>query len=255
MKNYYDFTGKVAIITGAGSRRGLGVATAEMLAGYGCNVVLSDIDQEGNIFNANKIEEANPGVKALPVETDLTSEESIKAMIQKTMDTFGRIDILVNNAGISIKHTIDQISLDEWNKVLAVNITSYFLTCREVLPIMQKQNYGRIVNVASVSGRDGGHHGGAHYVTTKAAAYGLTRHIAKAFGEYNITANAVAPGQMLTDGGGFKLEDRKPNPLCPLGRRGEAYEIAGAVAYLCSDVGNYLTGTIIDVNGGLQFTP
>lgn len=128
-----------------------------------------------------------------------------------------------------------------------------FLMCREILPIMQKQKFGRIVNTASVAARDGGHHGGAHYVTSKCATFGLTRHLAKAFAADGITINNIAPGQMLTDGGGLLIEDRKPNPLCTMGRRGEAYEFAGAACYLCSGVASYITGTSIDVNGGLVF--
>ena len=253
MKNYYDFTGKTAIVTGAGSKRGFGIATSLMFAGYGANIVVVDIDGEGAEFNAKRVMEENPGVKAIAVKAGLTSEADVKALVKTTMDTFGRIDFLINIAGISVPHQLFEISLDEWNKVMNVNITSVFLMCREILPIMQKQKFGRIVNTASVAARDGGHHGGAHYVTSKCATFGLTRHLAKAFAADGITINNIAPGQMLTDGGGLLIEDRKPNPLCPMGRRGEAYEFAGAACYLCSDVAAYITGTSIDVNGGLVF--
>ena len=253
MKNYYDFSGKVAIVTGSGSKRGFGIATSLMFAGYGANVVLVDIDGAGAEFNAKRVEEENPGVKALAIQADLTSEKDVKALVQKTVDTFGRIDFLINIAGISVPNKMLDISLDEWNKVMNVNLTSMFLMCREVLPVMQNQKFGRIVNTASVAARDGGHHGGAHYVASKCAAFGLSRHMAKAFAADGITVNCIAPGQMLTDGGGLKIEDRKPNPNCPMGRRGEAYEFAGAACYLCSDVAAYNTGISIDVNGGLVF--
>lgn len=253
MQNYYDFSGKTAIVTGSGSKRGFGIATALMFAGYGANVVLVDIDGDGVEFNAKRVEEENPGVKALPIKADLTSEADVKALVEKTMETFDRIDFLINIAGISVPNDVLHISLDEWNKVMNVNITSVFLMCREILPIMQKQHFGRIVNTASVAARDGGHHGGAHYVTSKCATFGLTRHLAKAFAADGITINNIAPGQMLTDGGGLKIEDRKPNPNCPMGRRGTATEFAGAACYLCSEPAAYVTGISIDVNGGLVF--
>lgn len=245
-----DFTGKVAIVTGAGSKRGIGIATCKMLAGYGCDVVVADVDEAGSAENAAAIE-AEYGTKALAIKVDLTSEEDIKSLVKTVMDKFGRIDILVNNAGISVPNYFTDITLAEWNKVLAVNLTSMFLTCREILPIMQKQKYGRVINLASVSGRDGGHHGGAHYVTTKGAAVSLSKHFAKQVAEDGVTVNAVAPGQCLTDGGNFKLEDRRPNPNCPMLRRGEASEIAGAIVFLASDLASYITGATVDVNGGL----
>ena len=247
-----DFTGKVAIVTGSGSKRGIGAATAKMLADYGSNVVLADMDLEGAVLNAKEITEKY-SVKTLPVKVDLTSEESIIDMVKTVMDKFGRIDILVNNAGISVPHHFTEISLDEWNKVLAVNITSQFLTCREILPIMQKQKYGRVINIGSVSGLDGGHHGGAHYVTTKGASSSLSRHLARAVAVDGVTVNTVAPGQCLTDGGGLILEDRKPNPNCAMLRRGEASEIAAGIVFLASEGASYITGVTLDVNGGLYF--
>ena len=249
--NFMDFTNRIAIITGAGSKRGIGVATARQLAEFGAAVVLADIDEAGAQENAAEIRAAFPGARAVAVKVDLSSEESIKNMIKTTMDQFGRIDILVNNAGISIPHTYDQISVDEWNKVIAVNLTSMFISCREVLPIMKEQKYGRIVNISSVSGRDGGHHGGVHYVTTKGAAVSLSKHFAKQAAVENVTVNCVAPGQCLTDGGGLKMEDRKPNPNCPMLRRGRADEIAAAIVFLSSEGASYITGVNLDVNGGL----
>jgi NAD(P)-dependent dehydrogenase (short-subunit alcohol dehydrogenase family) len=248
--NILDFRGKVAIVTGAGSKRGIGVATCRMLAEYGCDVVVADIDDVGASENAEAIRK-DFKTKALAIKVDLTSEASIKDMVKTVMDQFGRIDILVNNAGISIPHEFTDISLDEWNKVLAVNLTSMFITSREILPIMQKQQWGRVINLSSVSGRDGGHHGGAHYVTTKGAAVSLAKHFAKAVARENVTVNCVAPGQCLTDGGNFRLEDRKPNPNCPMFRRARADEIAAAIVFLASEGASYITGVNLDVNGGL----
>lgn len=248
--NYFDFHGRTAIITGSGSRRGIGVATARMLANYGAQVVLADIDIEGAKSNAQQIKE-ECGADAFACYVDLSSIESIRSMVTSTIDTFGKVDILVNNAGISINHRYDEISLDEWNKVLSVNLTSMFLTTREVIPYMKKNGFGRIVNVSSVSGRDGGHYGGAHYVATKGAAVSLAKHFAKQVAEDGITVNCVSPGQCLTDGGGLKLEDRKPNPACPMKRRGTANEIAAAIVFLASNGASYITGVNLDVNGGL----
>ncbi len=248
--NFMDFTGKVAIITGAGSKRGIGNATARQLAEYGCDVVIADIDEAGARKNADAIVK-DFGTKAIPVAVDLASEDSIKTMIKTAMDTFGRIDILVNNAGISIPHTYQEISVEEWNKVVAVNLSSMFISCKEVLPIMAAQKYGRVINISSVSGRDGGHHGGAHYVTTKGAAVSLSKHFAKQVAKDGVTVNCVAPGQCLTDGGGLKLEDRVPNPACPMLRRGRADEIAAGIVFLASEGASYITGVNLDINGGL----
>ena len=248
--NFMDFTGKTAIITGAGSKRGIGNATARQLAEYGCAVALADIDDHGAAENAAAIQR-DFGVNARVVKVDLSDEDSIKEMIRTVKELFGRIDILVNNAGISIKHTYDEISLDEWNKVVSVNLTSMFISCKEVLPIMIAQQYGRIINISSVSGRDGGHHGGVHYVTTKGAAVSLSKHFAKQVGTDNITVNCVSPGQCLTDGGGLKLEDRVPNPACPMLRRGRAEEIAAGIVFLASEGASYITGVNLDINGGL----
>jgi NAD(P)-dependent dehydrogenase (short-subunit alcohol dehydrogenase family) len=248
--DYMNFKDKVAIVTGAGSKRGIGNATCRMLAGYGCDVVLADIDETGAVENAKSID-AEYGRKAIAVKVDLADENSIKEMVKTVMAKFGRIDILVNNAGISIPHNYTEISLEEWNKVVSINLSSMFLCTREILPIMQKQKYGRVVNISSVSGRDGGHHGGAHYVTTKGAAVSLAKHFAKQVGADGVTVNCVSPGQCLTDGGGLKLEDRKPNPNCPMLRRGTADEIAAAIVFLASKGASYITGVNLDVNGGL----
>lgn len=250
MVKFMDFGGQVAIVTGAGSKRGIGVAACRQFAAYGANIAIADIDMEGATANAKEIE-AEYGVKAIAVQVDLASEESIKSMVKTVADTFGRIDILVNNAGISVPHTYDQISNDEWQKVLDINLSSMFFATREVLPYMLERKYGRVVNLSSVSGRDGGHHGGAHYVTTKGAAVSLAKHYAKQVATEGITVNCVAPGQCLTDGGGLKLEDRKPNPACPMFRRGEADEIAAGIVFLCSPGASYITGVNLDVNGGL----
>jgi len=251
MDNIMDFKDRVAIVTGAGSQRGIGVATCRILAYYGCNVAIADIDEEGAKENARLIEKEY-GTKAIAVKVDLASEESIKAMVKTVADTFqGRIDILVNNAGISIPHTYDEISNEEWHKVLDINLSSMFFATREVLPYMKERKYGRVINVSSVSGRDGGHHGGAHYVTTKGAAVSLAKHYAKQVATENITVNCVAPGQCLTDGGGLKMEDRKPNPACPMLRRGGADEIAAGIVFLASNGASYITGVNLDINGGL----
>jgi len=248
--DFMNFKGKAAIITGAGSKRGIGYATAKQLAEYGCSVLLADIDVVGARENAIAIVKEF-GTKAVAAEVDLADENSIKSMVSQAIQEFGRIDILVNNAGISIPHQYTDISVEEWNKVISINLSSMFIICKEVLPIMTAQKYGRVINISSVSRRDGGHHGGAHYVTTKGAAVSLSKHFAKQVGRDGVTVNCVAPGQCLTDGGGVKLEDREPNPNCPMFRRGKAEEIAAGIVFLASEGASYITGVNLDINGGL----
>jgi NAD(P)-dependent dehydrogenase (short-subunit alcohol dehydrogenase family) len=249
MKNYMNFTGKVALITGAGSKRGIGVATARMLAGYGCDVVLADIDEAGASENAQQITKET-GVRAVAVKVDLTQETSIKAMTERVLEDFGKIDILVNNAGISVPNAFTDVSLEEWNHVLAINLTSAFLCCREIIPHMQKQKYGRVINISSVSGKNGGVLGGVHYTTTKGAMVSMSKCIAKQVALDGVTVNCVAPGTVKTDGAGIPWEEKKPSQSS-MQRRAETEEIAGAIVYLASEIAGYNTGSTIDVNGGL----
>lgn len=251
MKNYTDFTGKVALITGAGSKRGIGFAAAQIMAGYGATVIIADLDDAGAGENAKQIcADTGRSDAAIAINVNLTSEDSIKEMTKTAIEKCGKIDILVNNAGISIPTPYNEISLDEWNLVISVNLTSAFLCCREIIPHMQEQKYGRVINVASVAGKNGGVLGGAHYTTTKGGMISMAKCIAKQVAKDNVTVNCVAPGTVKTDGAGVPWEQKKPSES-PMQRRAETDEIAYAIVYLASDIAAYNTGSTIDVNGGL----
>ena len=149
-----NLKGKIAIVTGAGSERGIGRSIALKLADYGCNVVVADMNLEGAKKVAAEIEAK--GCKALAVENNVTNEASVVELMKKTEEAFGRLDILVNNAGITQPVTTLNTTVDDWNRVIAVNLTGTFLCSREAVRIMQKNKYGRIVNISSVSGKRGG---------------------------------------------------------------------------------------------------
>lgn len=251
MKDYMNFTGRVAIVTGAGSKRGIGFAAARIMAGYGATVIIADIDEAGGSENALQIcTETGRDNAAYFVKVDLTSEDSIKAMTATVLEKCGKIDILVNNAGISVPNAYTDISLAEWNKVLTINLTSAFLCCREIIPHMQAQKYGRVINVASVSGKNGGVLGGCHYTTTKGGMISMAKCIAKQVALDGVTVNCVAPGTVKTDGAGVPWEQKKPSES-PMKRRAETDEIAFAIVYLASEIASYNTGSTVDVNGGL----
>jgi 3-oxoacyl-[acyl-carrier protein] reductase len=246
-----DFEGKVAIVTGAGSQRGIGKATALCLARKGTAIVVADQNLAGARMVADEIEQL--GGKALTVELNVTDEVSVQQMVRKTIEEFGRIDILVNNAGITqpVK-TIDTTAAD-WDRILAVNLRGAFLCSRAVLKTMIERKYGRIVNMSSVSGkRGGGVYGGSHYSAAKAGVLGFSKALAREVAEYGITVNCVAPGLIATDiRVGLSMEKEQAIwETIPMKRPGTAEEIAATVAFLASDDAAYITGEDIDVNGG-----
>jgi 3-oxoacyl-[acyl-carrier protein] reductase len=246
-----DFEGKVAIVTGAGSQRGIGKATALCLARKGAAIVVADLDLAGARKVADEVRQL--GGKASAVELNVTDEVSVQQMVRKTIKEFGRIDILVNNAGITqpVK-TIDTTAAD-WDRILAVNLRGTFLCSQAVLQAMMAQQYGRIVNMSSVSGkRGGGVYGGSHYSAAKAGVLGFSKALAREVAEYGITVNCVAPGLIATDiRAGLSTEEEKAIwETIPMKRPGTAEEIAATVAFLASDAAAYITGEDIDVNGG-----
>jgi NAD(P)-dependent dehydrogenase (short-subunit alcohol dehydrogenase family) len=246
-----DFEGKVAIVTGAGSKRGIGKATALCLARKGAAIVVADL----NLAGARKVTDEVQGLggKAITVKLNVTDEVSVQQMVIKTIKEFGRIDILVNNAGITqpVK-TIDTTAAD-WERILAVNLRGTFLCSQAVLKAMMERKYGRIVNMSSVSGkRGGGVYGGSHYSAAKAGVLGFSKALAREVAEYGITVNCVVPGLIATDIRA-RLSMEKEKALwetIPMKRPGKAEEIATTVAFLASDDAAYITGEDIDVNGG-----
>lgn len=244
--------GKVAIVTGAA--RGLGLAYATALAREGARVLVADIDEAGVKAAAQQIEGA--GGSALACRTDVTVEADARRMAQAAVDQWGRIDVLVNNAGIYYGLTptpFYEIPLEQWNKVMEVNVTGSWLCARAVFPPMKAQGQGKIVNVSSglaFSGRSSI----AHYVTSKAAVIGLTRALAREMGAYGITVNAVAPGLTMTEAslrlvGSQAAAERTAQDKC-LKRLQQPEDVVGTVLFLASDDSQFITGQTIVVDGG-----
>lgn len=247
----FELNNKVAIVTGSGSLKGIGRDIALKLAEQGASIVVADLNVEGIQDTVKAVE--NTGAKALGVELNVTSKESVDAMIEKVLSEFGRIDILVNNAGISQKVTVEDMTLEDMQRIFSVNMFGLFLCSQAVLKPMKEQHFGRIINLSSVSAkRGGGVFGGAHYSASKAAVLGFAKNLAREVATDGITVNSVAPGlvnteiwKSLPEADAAKVIDG-----IPLGRPGETSEIASTIAFLASDEASYITGEDIDINGG-----
>ncbi len=248
-QNYYDvcLTNRIAFITGAS--RGIGRACAISLAAAGHRVILA-------ARNLDKLEETAAAIRASggqadTIEIDMASADSIKAAFTKAKE-IGRIDILVNNAGITRDGLAMRMKPDDWNAVIQTNLTGAFLAIQQVLTGMMKERWGRIVNISSVVG-ESGNAGQSNYVASKAGLIGLTKAIAQEMGSRGVTANAVAPGFIDTDMTAVLPAEVKEKLLAtiPLKRFGLAEDVASAVRFLCSEEAGYITGHVLDVNGGM----
>ena len=245
---------RVALITGAAG--GLGSASALRLASEGARLCLLD----RVAVAAVKSEVEALGAPAIELMADVTDSGAIRAADEQATARFGRIDILVNVAGISSHGSSDDVTEQEWNRVLACNLTGVFLCCKAVLPMMRSQKYGRIVNISSVLGKNGGNPrpwidpseqkqaGSVAYGAAKAGLHALTYFLAKENAHHGITVNAVAPGPIAT-----RMTRNFPQTLqnlIPVGRMGKPEEVADAVAFLAGDSAGFITGEVLDVNGG-----
>ena len=239
---------RIAFITGAS--RGIGRACSLALAEAGARVVLAARDVEKLETLAGEIRGA--GHEAFVVSIDLGSEGSIRDAFTKTAKEFGRIDILVNNAGITRDGLAVRMKRDDWDAVLNTNLTGSFLCIQQVLQSMMRARWGRIINIASVVGETG-NAGQANYCASKAGLVGLTKSLAQEMGSRGITVNAVAPGFVETDMTGVLKPELKEKLVgsIPLQRIGEPADIAAAVAFLASEGAGYITGHVLDVNGGM----
>jgi len=241
--------GKVALITGATG--GLGSGIASVLASEGAKVAVNYIDVGDLRLQAQElVSELKGDHKAYAA--DITNEGEVSQMVRQIVEDFGRIDVLVNNAGISINHTTWNYPLEDWNKVIAVNLTGAFICSKHALPYMREQNYGRIICISSVVGTTGAK-GTVAYGASKAGLIGMCKTIARETAAKGITANCIAPGYI--DAGIMrdvpdKFRDEQVLPGIPMGRLGDASDIAAAVAYLASDDGKYITGQVFCVDGG-----
>lgn len=239
---------RVALVTG--SSRGIGKATALALARAGHDIVVASPELELNEEAAAAIRAL--GCRAITVNLDLCSLPSIKESFGIAYKEFGRIDVLVNNAGITRDALAVRMKPEDWSLVLQINLTGAFFSCQQVLPAMMRERWGRIVNISSVVGRSG-NAGQANYVASKAGLIGLTKTLAQEFGSRNVTVNAVAPGFIDTDMTHVLSQDVKDRMLAgvPLKRMGTPDDIAAAVRFLASDEAAYITGHVLDVNGGM----
>src|SRR5690242_5856626 len=242
MEDYMsNMTNRTAFVTGAS--RGIGRACAQALSDAGARVILAARD-------GAKLEEAAmqiPGATCVAI--DLASAESIKEAFAKA----GKIDILVNNAGITKDGLAMRMKKDDWDAVLATNLTGAFLAIQQVLPAMLKERWGRIINISSIVGETG-NPGQSNYVASKAGLIGLTKSLAQEIASRNVTVNAVAPGFIETDmtqGLSQELKDKMLVHI-PLKRIGRAEDVAAAVRFLASEEATYITGHVLDVNGGLR---
>lgn len=243
--------GKTAIVTGGG--RDIGAGAALKLAAEGANVAINYFASSEGADKAVAEIIANGG-KAFALQGDLTKPEDVDALVSKTVEEFGGIDILVNNAGgLIARKTISEMSLDHWNAVMDLNLTSIFLMTKATIAHMKK---GTIVNLASQAGRDGGGPGAAAYATSKGAVMTLTRSLAKELGP-DIRVNALCPGMIDTDFHNIHTPDagrRGLEAAAPLKRQGSPEDTANLVLFLACDDSAYLTGTNIDINGGMLFS-
>jgi NAD(P)-dependent dehydrogenase (short-subunit alcohol dehydrogenase family) len=242
--------GKTAIVTGAASRRGLGLASAMLMAEHGARVLITDLDAEAAEAAARTL----PGQDHLGAGCNVTNKSECEASAALALARFGRIDILVNIAGITSPQRLMEVAPETYTQVMDVNMRGTLYMTQAVVPAMRAQRSGSIINMSSVSAqRGGGVFGGPHYSAAKAAVLGYTKACARELGPDNIRVNAICPSFIDTDiAAGLMTPERMEAIVAsvPMGRAGHAHEVAGCVVFLASRLSSYVTGSEIDVNGG-----
>jgi len=240
--------GRVALVTGAS--QGIGHACALNLVRHGASVALAARNQQKLEELAAQIADANGKASVFPM--DVSDEEQIKSGVKSAIAHFGKIDILVNNAGITRDQLVMRMKRADWDAVINTNLTSAYIAIQQVIPGMLKQRWGRIINITSVFGQMG-QAGQANYAASKAGLIGLTMAIAREVASRNITSNAVAPGFIETSMTAVLSDEFKQNAVkqIPLGRVGSPEDVAHAVAFLASEEASYITGHVLNVNGGM----
>jgi 3-oxoacyl-[acyl-carrier protein] reductase len=244
-----DFGGKTVLVTG--STRGIGRAIAEEFAKHKANVIVSGTVEEKAQEVAKELAEKY-NVQTLGVGMDVSDPQSVEEAFKKINAAFGGVDILVNNAGITRDTLFLRMKLEDWEKVLKVNLTGTFLVTKQVVRYMTKKRWGRIINITSVVGFTG-NIGQVNYSTTKSGLIGFTKSLAKELAPRNILVNAVAPGFIETDMTAQLKDEIKEEykKQIPLGRFGKPEEVAKVVLFLASPMADYITGEVIHVNGGM----
>lgn len=240
-------TDKVAIVTGAGSGNGRGIATR--FAEEGVINVVADIDPNGGHETVEMLSDI--GAEAMFVECDVTSGAHIRNMMSVVRDRFGRLDILVNNAGISPAGSVTEISEDDWDRCMDIDLKSVFLGCKYGVPLMIESGGGSIINIAGTLGLQATRRKAA-YCAAKAGVINLTRQVALDFGEENVRVNAICPGFVDTPLTASVSDDERRRILgsLPLGRAAQVEDIGNAAVFLASDESAYVTGSCLLVDGG-----
>jgi len=241
-------TERVAVVTGAG--RGIGKSITLTLAREGANVVVNDIAIKMAEEVTNEVK--NMGRKSLAIQADVSNSKEVNRMIELTLKEFGRIDILVNNAGVTKRGSIKDLKEDDWDRVINVNLKGAFNCMKAVVETMKKQRYGKIINISSIAGKIGDLASAPCYGASKAGMICLAKSLARELAPYNINVNVVAPHAIKTDMSKEWSEEKKKNIIAniPLGRMGEPEDVAEAVVFLVSDKAKFITGEVLDVNGG-----
>lgn len=240
--------GKIALVTGGA--RGIGREIALLFAKQGADMTLCDVDLEQAEQTAKEIKAL--GRECLVLKADVTDSGSVQVMVDKILDKFKKLDILINNAGITRDGLVFRLSEQDWDKVIAVNLKGTFLCTKIVSKVMLKQRFGRIVNLASIIGIMG-NVGQANYAASKAGIIGLTKSVAKELAPRGVCVNAIAPGFIRTEMTAKLSEDVRKRMLSviPLGRFGEPKDVADLALFLSSESSSYITGQVIQIDGGM----
>lgn len=242
------FENKVAVVTGAA--QGIGRRTAIDLAAEGAKVVVSDVDMKGIGIVVKEIEDA--GGKALGICCDVSSSKNVESLINQTVETFGSVDILVNNAGILLTGSIEETTDEVIDKTLDINVKGVLYAIRAVTPIMKKQRYGKIVNLSSITGKNGDNSSVFVYGGSKGAIMSITRSVARQLGPYGINVNAAAPHAVMTNLMKYWTDEKKREAAekIPLKRLATEEDIAHLLLFLASDESSFITGETVNINGG-----
>ena len=245
-----DINGRVAMVTGGS--RGIGRATVECLAELGAQIVVNYLhDEEAALEVVREVEDK--GGRALAVQADVRDVKEAERLVGKTVENFGRVDFLICNAGIWEGTSVEEITEELWNRVIDINLKGTWTTCRVAVPVMKRQQFGRIVIVSSTAGQRG-EANVSNYAASKGGQISFAKSLAVELAEYNITVNAVAPGWVDTEMNTEVFADKKRlqeiKRGIPLGRVATATDIARPIIFLCSDWARHITGEVLNINGG-----